>query len=266
MDNLNKLTFTQLKETSEVIDFIEELISNSNQYGSSIKVIEKNKEDLVIKIISSDPLSTYHFTVHQGKLINSKNNFKVTVSPSNANDNKEVEVFKISEATKGLFKWWANLAEEFNAIKSKMTNDPFLQANTDDYYSRYQSVLVDDIDADTKPFNIEIQKYLHLYLDFVVKKLEDSEEDVTELIEEIGNVQANIHKSSKNDVIMGIAKIAAKIHAKGIAFLNKYWSGVKEEAFKQIIKGSINEVKDAVQESAIPIALVIKNAFPNLPL
>lgn len=249
-EHLSRVT---IEESRELILFIRKKI---NEHGNLFKVnkISDKKEKLII--ISPNKESKFYFAVYHGKVEMIQgtpyNFFPLNYSPRNHYDNSNLQTKDRLTQTKIKFQIWVEnmLAQQIDLYAA----NPYLKQYEEEYYSDYKLI---DEGADVEAFSISIQRDLYLYFDCLAESLENSGDDSAELIEEIKVLQSNIPSFSKNGVVMGMAKIAAKCHAKGIAFTDKYWSGIKEETFKELVKGGVKEIK----ENAVPFAIALKEIF-----
>lgn len=168
-------------------------------------------ENCVLLLKDSDKDSDYYFRIKTVIYDQSSGNtnYDIDYKPcSEEHLNPKVTTQKI-DGVKALFKTWKKLLEESNK-PFFLFEDEITQSYYDELEPNFEIV---DEDAPFKPFKIDQQKAIVIFLDKVKSIISEEVEQDSDLIETISLIEESkksISKSTKKEVIQKIRRIIAK--------------------------------------------------------
>lgn len=217
---------------------IRALIEEISDLGKNLCKAEFD-ENGVLLLKDSDIDSDYYFRIKAVKYDNSsgKTNYDIEYKPcSEEHLNPYITTQKI-DGVKALFKTWKRLLEESNKPFS-LFEDEITQSYYDEIEPNFEIV---DEDASFKPFKIDQQKAIVIFLDKIKSIISEEAEQDSDLLETMSLIEESkksISKSTKKIVIQRIRRIIAKCFKMGLDVGERLLIEFTTELSKKIILGS----------------------------
>ncbi|MGG5488421.1 hypothetical protein [Gaetbulibacter sp. PBL-D1] len=210
-----------------------------SNYNDSLFEIEIGDEPLLI-FTDVDINSGYYFQVKKINAGSNTNSGKTTYTleylPYNEETISKREATVVLTYIKEHFEKWVNILLEANK-ESPLFDDNITQAYFDEIGPKFKII---DEDANYKPFSIEQQKKILVFLDNAERVLKENPKqtsDVKESIELINETKKNINVSTKTKVINNIRKIVAKGFKIGLKVGEKLLIEFTTELTKKLLIG-----------------------------
>ncbi len=214
-----------------------------NLKGDKFEVVDP-KENL-LKVIDKDLESKFHFTIEKyQKASNGTFQFLMTRAPKSEHDNGNYHAWVDISSLSPQFEAWLNLLTQYESTTS-FFDDPIVEEFYNEFYAEFE--IIDDEDADKKPFATKQILLLDNYLETVDNKLSElitsnNEVEINDIKESIILLRENLTIKSKKWVISKLTQVWAKIAKQGVSFIKEFLSESKKELIKQGIKGLIEFV------------------------
>lgn len=205
-------------------------------------LLKVDEEDAFFIVKDIDPESDFYFSVKDFSYSSaSNNNFEGIISPWNENTNESAGFSANEKKVIEHFKDWIALIRKYNNLPLE-PEDSFERKYERDFEDVFE---ITDLDAETNPFDPDRQIIIYKYLDFIVQKLQDTNNsDYSEVIDEAKDLQKALPDQTKKVVVKRISKILAKIQKKGIKLLLEFYDVAKKELLKKAFNGGIDEIRD----------------------
>lgn len=197
------------------------------------------KNDVVIILKDKETSSDFHFSILKiNPPTNAKESYNIEYKPCILETLESKNTNTTLEGLKNHFSNWIKLLEDYNE-ESPLFGDPILQTYYDELEPDFK--ILDD-DADIKPYSIEQQKKIVLFLENASQIIHRQEplqnNEIKEFIELVNETKENISKSTKRQVINKIRKIIAKGFKIGLQVGERLLIEFTAEVTKQMIMGN----------------------------
>lgn len=219
-----------------VLDKIQPLIE-ANQH--LIEVVKSPQYSFCFK--DADPESDFYYQVgHQADDKRHRVEYKPTseaLIKANTMDLTLEEV--ITHFTK-----WLDILDKYAKLHT-IYDDPILKFYEDEFY---QGLVMDEVDADTIPFDWNRQIYIDQYIEAVkeiLKRVEEEEkrdgkkEEIQEIIKDCETLQSEITVLPKNKTVKKLASIWAKGRKYSITLIKELLTEFKKEGVKWLVKNTL---------------------------
>jgi len=208
------------------------LKKEDNTYYSFIEIDNNSKNYFKIFIDGTDIVGNYN-----------KNNYACEWKPTDATNANSILFQKSMDEVIAQFKDWTKLIRDLNDIPS-VHDDNFTQFYSDFYFNEFKIV---DKDADSNPFNPIQQDLIELYLNSLLKKIENSKGKVSdtlkkEFISEIIEIKDTLPTSTKNQVLKKITKVFGKLYKICKPFAKEIVKEVSKQLIKKLIENGFEYI------------------------
>jgi hypothetical protein len=213
-------------------------------------LIDKNKElvqqiknDAVIfHLVDKDKDSDFFYQVVRQENSNGALGYIVSFQPRNTHLTiKNDSWLKLEEITASYEKW-VGIIESYDKIHT-IHDDPILKSNQERFEKQFNIV---DEDAGYTAFNLDQQLFLNDYLNISkIKILElkqgKTEEQIKELDElenEATEIQKNLTKETKKEIIKRLSKFWGKAQKTGLDVIKEIFINVVADITKKLLTGN----------------------------
>lgn len=146
---------------------------------------------------------------------------------------------------------WLDILEMYTKIASPY-DDPITDAYTREFKEAFNLV---DEDANVAPYDLERQIYISEYLLRVKGFLKEHKENATEpekleldaLELDRADLEKNLTKLTKNQVVQKLASFWAKCRKFGLPLLKDVYQEAKKEVIKSLVKASVDGVPTIIK-------------------
>lgn len=205
---------------------------------------ELKDKNMLLQVFDKDEKSDFHFFIKEYKRSTNSSNIHsvhLQFKPASEIEQNVTTRWSNVDVLEKHFQNWLNLIQQYNETPS-FYDDPILKVYQEEYFTEFAEVIPED--EKEKPFKT---KEL-LALDGLFEKLKidlttesenkpETAEQISEIKEEISNLQKTVHLTGKIKVITKVATILGKIAKLGIPFIKKFGDEAQKEVIKKIISG-----------------------------
>lgn len=204
-----------------------------------IKVIKDS--DSIFHLVDKDEDSDFYFKVSKQELRNGNLNYLIEYKPQSKDLVNAKSVWVSSEGVLQVVKRWLELLEEYNKIYT-IYDDPILKNNQERFEKQFE--ILDD-NSETTSFNLNQQMFLDEYLNTVKSKLlalqegrtEDQVKELEDLAIEATEIQNNLTKQTKSQIIKRLSLLWGKAQKIGLDVIKEIFVSVTTELAKQLLIG-----------------------------
>ena len=203
--------------------------------------VEKNSDILELTINNpmelliedKSKISDFKFRIHEPYQDNrNKILFRAEYNPTNSAVVEAKKVVTEEQSILTILAQWTNLIRSYNEA-SWTPEENILNEYEKEFFENFEII---DEDADINPYELDKQIIIHNYFVNVIKVLENSKEDNSELIKEAQDIKENIPKMTKKATVKRISRFFANVRKKSLPLLKEVLELGKKEIFKRGIK------------------------------
>lgn len=220
---------------------------------TDIYYAELKDKTMLLQVFDKDDKSDFYFFVTDYKKsanISGGSGYSVYMDCKPASSTEPGNMTRSSDVINldKYFQNWITLISQYNKTPS-FYDDPILEHYEEEYFTDFTESFGNE-DQD-KPFTTQQQfaldeLFTNLKIELTKQAENKSGEQKTELqvvVNEITELQENIHLTNKSKVISKTSKIFAKLHKMGISFIKEIGTEVKKHLIKKIIDGTFDFTK-----------------------
>lgn len=196
-------------------------------------------QEAIFHLIDNDKESDFYFKVIKKDASDSKISYAVEFKPRNKEDVSTVVLSLGIEEMKHFANLWVSYIETYENIQT-IFDDPILKNDQQRFQSQFNIV---DEDADCNSFDLDKQIYIDTYLRTMKKRLPEFKEGKTaEQIEEINEldaiateIQMNLTRETKSEVIQRLSYFWAKAQRVGIDVIKEVFVNVLSDLTRKLL-------------------------------
>lgn len=220
-----------------ILETFQPLIDKNQQI---IKQIKNN--DVIFHIIDKDEKSEFFYQISNQKISNGTLGYMVSYQPRNTHYTAKHDVWLKLEDIPLSFEKWISIIESYNKIHT-IHDDPILKSNQERFEKQFNIV---DEDSEYSTFDLERQLFLNDYLNISKTKISElkqgkTEEEVKELNElekEATEIQKNLTKETKKEIIKRLSRFWGKAQKTGLDVIREIFVNVVADITKKLLIGS----------------------------
>jgi hypothetical protein len=193
-------------------------------------------------LVDKDDNSDFYFKVTKQEARSGKLNYLVEFKPKSKDNVNAHPAWLTLEGVLTSIKQWLELLQAYNKIYT-IYDDPILKSNQERFEKQFDII---DEDADTTSFDLSQQIFLDEYLNNVKSKLialqegrkEKEVKELEELALEAIEIQSELTKATKRQIINRLTKLWAKAQKIGLDVIKEIFVSVTTELAKRLLTGS----------------------------
>lgn len=202
-------------------------------------VLDKRVSTLLM-VKDADDKSDFFFEIIAPVDTNRGLAFKCRCKPGTDKEIGEKSDLFLVEHMVPSFNHWVKRVKEYDSIKTHL-DDPILKKYEEEFYTELESA---DIDATTASFNIKQQLLLDNALTKVIAVLESKRNEtnqgaITEMIEQVEEIQATVTESTKQETLTKMSKLFAKIQKGGLTLIKEIYPIIQKEIVGAVVKAAV---------------------------
>jgi hypothetical protein len=198
---------------------------------------------VIFHVTDNSEHSDFFFKIVRQEQANTKPGYIIEYCPKNK---QEVGVYKVwvqsGQITQD-FENWLTLVRTYNSIQT-VYDDPILKSNQERFEKQFEIL---EEDAETSSFDLNQQIYLNEYLDNVQKKIlslksgkTDEEINALDNLEkEAENIQRNLTRESKKQIIKHLSRLWAKAQLLGLDIIKEIFVNYISDLTKKLLTGGL---------------------------
>lgn len=199
-------------------------------------------ENSMFHLVDIDPKSDFYFKMVKQELRTGRLAYMIEYKPRSSTSVAQHSVWLNLDGIMSSAKGWLALLSEYNSIKT-IHDDPILE----EYQKHFEKQLeIFEEDADILPFNIEQQLFLEEYLNTAKAKIigfkesgtEDEVKALTEIEEDIIDIQKTLTQLPKKKVVKKLARVFAKCQKIGLGVVKDIFINVTAQIVAKLITGA----------------------------
>lgn len=195
----------------------------------------------IFHLIDKDENSDFYFKVSKQEVRSGKLHYLIEYQPRSKDNVNAYSTLLTTEEVLVSIKKWLALLQAYNKIHT-IYDDPILKSNQDRFEKQFD-ILNDD--ADTTSFDLSQQIYLDEYLSNVKSKLfalhegrpEIQNKELEEIAVEATEIQNNLTKETKRQIVKRLAKLWAKAQKVGLDVIKEIFVNVAADLAKKLLTG-----------------------------
>lgn len=192
-------------------------------------------------LVDKDKNSDFYFKVTKQEARSGKLNYLIEFKPKSKDNVNPHSVWLTLEGVVTTIKNWLELLQAYNKIHT-IYDDPILKSNQERFEKQFD--IIDD-DADTTSFDLSQQIFLDEYLNNVKSKLRALQEgreekevkELEELALEATEIQSELTKATKRQIVKRLSKLWAKAQKIGLDVIKEIFVSVTTELAKRLLTG-----------------------------
>ncbi|MEI6949935.1 hypothetical protein V9K67_22300 [Paraflavisolibacter sp. H34] len=242
--NKKNLPLSLLKDTDQLLKEFQKLTFENED------IIHKIDDDKSLLLFRDKEHPSFYFQVTTpNQTSDHRSFFHFQFVPHNEHSIERNATFNnaLPEVVKN-FNYWISLLRQYNEIN--LSEEDFItQQYEEELFHEFE--IVDD-DAYIKPFEHEKQIFLYKLLTYVeseLKKEDNRDVKIQELICETQDLKENIQNLTKKNVIRKLSKIFAKVKKHGIKLFQEVLNEAKKELIKKALSGGIDEISSLMHHT-----------------
>jgi len=205
------------------------------------KFVEKNSDILELAVDNpmellikdKSKISDFKFQIHSPyQDTRNKILFRAEYNPTNSVIVEAKKAVTEEKSILTVLEQWTNLIRSYNKA-SWTPEENILNEYEREFFENFEII---DEDADINPYELDKQIIIHNYFVNVIKVLENSKGDNSELIKEAEDIKENIPNMTKKTTVKRISRFFANVRKKSLPLLKEVLELGKKEIFKRGIK------------------------------
>jgi len=190
-------------------------------------------------LVDKDENSDFYFKVTKQEAKSGKLNYLIDFKPRSKDNVNPHSVWLTLEGVLTAIKKWLELLQAYNKIHT-IYDDPILKSNQERFEKQFDIL---DEDADTTSFDLSQQIFLDEYLSNVKSKLlalqegraEKEVKELEELALEATEIQSDLTKATKRQIVKRLSKLWAKAQKIGLDVIKEIFVSVTAELAKRLL-------------------------------
>lgn len=221
----------------------------SKAYAEIRTIVSQNSEvigitkdsEYEIMIEDLDPDSDFKFLVTNPEMKDDFLMCGIAFAPEN-NRNRYFETLSVKiDQLHYHFSAWLETVKSYDITVN--LDEDVLTSYQESYSKWFQ---LDDVDLDTKPFELEKQILLTQFINDTITVLEKGSEENKNLIEEAVAIRDSISSSVKSRVAKKLGRLFGKIHQKSLPLFKEVITELRKYAIKKFLDGSFEKITEFV--------------------
>jgi hypothetical protein len=197
--------------------------------------------DSMFHLVDKDESSDFYFKVTKQEARSGKLNYLIDFKPRSKDNVNPHSVWLTLDGVLTTIKKWLELLQAYNKIHT-IYDDPILKRNQERFEKQFDIL---DEDADTTSFDLSQQIFLDEYLSNVKSKLlalqegraEKEVKELEELSLEATEIQSDLTKATKRQIVKRLSKLWAKAQKIGLDVIKEIFVSVTAELAKRLLTG-----------------------------